>query len=261
MQLPPEEFYNSEIFRSTTARYALEHKELPAAFFSLGNPDVQRHFIETLQNSRAALIHLMHTFLCHEMDQNSQLKQISYSPDMFNVFIMTSEESGAPFECNVAIITMPPPERTILCERIFLLYSDDLERQGYFTVERATVLQPGDAPYLLCGWNPYGSHFNCGVGFFNPTPQDAESDPNLLVASTSPHTAVNRLPNRIKAELNAVYRYFAGLERPQLSINPTRMNKLVEEWKKTHPGQELTDEIELARLMKRSVHEEDDEQE
>ena len=259
MPIPSEDLFGSELYQSTIARYYLEHKELVSSFYNLDDPEMRERFLLSLLESQGATVPYMYAQLCQIMEKDDGVKQVDYSPERFRFQFLPATESGAPFDCNLAIITPPPPERPPLCERIFLLFSNDLERQGYFTVELSIKFEPDDPQYLLCGWNPYGAHFNCGIGFQDPNEEDGERDPDFLVApGLATELYVNKLPNRIKKQLRAVYAHFSGQMQPKIGLNPERLNELLDEWKKTHPGQELTSEEEISRLMLRSMREEDD---
>jgi hypothetical protein len=56
----------------------------------------------------------------------------------------------------ILILTMPRPEETLLCYRIYLCVQDDEE--AYFTAELDEYDGYYDEGCLICGWNPEGVH-------------------------------------------------------------------------------------------------------
>ena len=66
-------------------------------------------------------------------------------------------------------LTMPRPEDTPLCSRIYLCRDPATDKTGYFTVEYDNLL--GEA-WFLCGWTPEGVHMNYGSAAALPDPDD-----------------------------------------------------------------------------------------
>ena len=56
-------------------------------------------------------------------------------------------------------IICPEPEREAQCHWIYLLYTYDLKKKYYFTVEAGNILFPDP---FLCGWTPGVTHQNFG---------------------------------------------------------------------------------------------------
>lgn len=247
--ISPEEFMNSEICQKTLGRQQLETFELVGAFYNVLEPESRYDFIRSILDERGALLARYHNLICNDLAPKLRKKQIRYRPDQYSVEFIPAAEACAPFDCNLIVITMPLPERPLLCARIFLLYNDDLTQQGYYTVERALPSQEAESSYTIGTWLPDETHCGTELAFDDLANEDYHSSPDFLVApDTSPDLAVNKLPDRVKAELRAVYLYFSGTIDPLVGMDP-RLMKIVEEWEKERPGVELTAD-ELERVVK-----------
>ena len=67
---------------------------------------------------------------------------------------------------------------------------------------------------------------------------DVSTPDFLVVPNTSSELPVNQLPNRIKAELRAVYLYFSGNLDPLKGMDP-RVKEIIKEWETTRPNERL----------------------
>ena len=128
------------------ARYFVEHKGLPHAFYTEGcrllslllakEGQALRDYYTKLEGANP-------DYLC------------PYDADDFEVNYRTYIQDRD--SCLVVRVEMPEPEDVRLCRAVFFVYGDHGSVELYFTSEFTE-----EGTYFLCAWDEEGAHFNFG---------------------------------------------------------------------------------------------------
>ena len=79
----------------------------------------------------------------------------------------------------VLMLSMPEPEKTLLCYRIYLCWDAGTGNAGYYTAEYDKVEGFFDEGCLICGWTADGSHHYYLEGSILPDSRDPEYEKAL----------------------------------------------------------------------------------
>ena len=77
------------------------------------------------------------------------------------------------------MLTMPTPDTTLLCYRIYLCWDPETETAAYYTAEYDKYDGFFDEGCLICGWSPDGSHHYYLEGKILPGSEDPEYEKAL----------------------------------------------------------------------------------
>ena len=122
-------------------RYYFEHRMLPQQFYQ--SPETVISYLES-----NGIYSLWSGFT----GENNF--SVTYGEEEFSVRDIPQENG-----MKMLMITMPEPEETPLCCRIYLCYDPEKQAGAYFTVEYDNNF---DDSYFLCAWTPEGTHMNYG---------------------------------------------------------------------------------------------------
>lgn len=89
---------------------------------------------------------------------------VVYPEDAFGMAEFPQEDGT-----NVMMISLPKPEDSPLCSRVYLFWNPETGKTGYYTVELDSFF--GEAWYL-CGWSADGNHLDYGTINALPDPED-----------------------------------------------------------------------------------------
>lgn len=123
------------------ARYHFEHNALPRYFY-----DDPANVIDVLSNN--GVYRLWKAFA----DENGIA--YPYTAEDCREVLFDADDGTA-----ILLLTLPWPEATPLCFRIYMVYNASTGAAGYYTVEYNNLL--GDAAFL-CGWSAEREHTNYG---------------------------------------------------------------------------------------------------
>ena len=126
-------------------RYYFEHRLLP----------------NELHNNAAELVHFLQANGLYRLWMNfTEANNLDtfYTEDEFSLCTLTDVRQGE----NAVLIrlTMPVPEDTPLCLRIYMYWDPDTGKTGYYTIEYDNFF--GDT-WFLCSWDKDGNHMDYGT--------------------------------------------------------------------------------------------------
>lgn len=125
------------------ARYHFEHELLPEWFYGARKDELQK-----IRKRGTSFIWSMWNIVCEERGV-----KLEGTKNPFKVSKCTIGDNRTMIR-----VDMPTPGRQPLCFRVFLVWSDDFERRGYFTVERGASYKER----FLCSWREERVHCNYG---------------------------------------------------------------------------------------------------
>ena len=126
----------------TDVRYYFEHRLLPHDLYE--NADRLIPFLQ--QNGVAAL--------WTNFTLNNDLDPV-YTKDQFG-----TREFPQADGTTILLLTLPMPEVTPLCCRVYLCWNEQTGKAAYYTVEYDDNF---GEKWFLCGWSQDGTHLNYGV--------------------------------------------------------------------------------------------------
>lgn len=142
-------------------RYYFEHRELPQQFYQ-----APEDMMESLQE--AGLYDRWNSYTAaYGFDQD-------YADGDFAVRDMM-QDSGI----RMLLLTMPDPESTLLCYRIYLCYDPETGTSAYYTAEFDKYDGFFEDGCLICGWKPDGTHQYYAEGRILPDRDDPEYEKAL----------------------------------------------------------------------------------
>ena len=100
--------------------------------------------------------------------------ETTYAYEQFSARDML-QDSGI----RVLMLTMPAPDTTLLCYRIYLCWDPETETAAYYTAEYDKYDGFFDEGCLICGWSPDGSHHYYLEGKILPDSEDPEYEKAL----------------------------------------------------------------------------------
>ncbi|MCR5048917.1 MAG: hypothetical protein K6A37_08175 [Saccharofermentans sp.] len=134
--------FNRNIYNT---RYEIEQKRLPERFFETPK-DVIQSLLEPGNNT----LYKLFKILIERTGEQFPYKESDFATNCFKF-------SDGTFGCYV---TLPKPESVMLCAHIVYLFSQDLKKLMYFTVESDEFI--GHTNYKLCSIDKDGKHYNHG---------------------------------------------------------------------------------------------------
>ena len=132
-----------ELQKYYEVRYHFEHELLPEWFYGAGKDELQK-----IRNRDTSFIWSMWRLLYEERGL-----KLEGTKNPFKASKCTIGDNRT-----IIRIDMPTPCRQPLCFHVFLVWSDDFERRGYFTVERGA----SNKEKFLCSWREGRAHGNYG---------------------------------------------------------------------------------------------------
>lgn len=120
---------------------------------------------------------------------------VVYPEDAFGMAEFPQEDGT-----NVMMLSLPKPEDSPLCSRVYLCWNPETGKAGYYTVELDSFF--GEAWYL-CSWSVDGNHLDYGAINALPDPED----PGYADA--------------LQAEISAVLELMNSNVQPAGSYNPS----------------------------------------
>lgn len=120
---------------------------------------------------------------------------VVYPEDAFGMAEFPQEDGT-----NVMMLSLPKPEDSPLCSRVYLCWNPETGKAGYYTVELDSFF--GEAWYL-CSWSADGNHLDYGAINALPDPED----PGYADA--------------LQAEISAVLELMNSNVQPAGSYNPS----------------------------------------
>ena len=121
-------------------RYYFEHRLLPQAFYQ--EPE------ELMESLREGGLYDRWSRYTAERSFD-----VTYPADAFSVREMM-QDSGL----RMLMLTMPQPEKTLLCYRIYLCFDPETGPAAYYTAEYDVYEGFFDEGCLICGWKPDRTH-------------------------------------------------------------------------------------------------------
>ncbi len=152
-------------------RYYFEHRLLPREFYQ-----APEGMMETLRENG-----LYDRWTRYETENGFDT---SYSAAEFDTREIM-QDSGI----RMMLLTLPRPESTLLCYRIYLCYDPETETAAFFTAEFDKYEGFFDEGCLICGWKPDGTHEYYTEGKILPE----KDDPDYEKALTEEATAILEL--------------------------------------------------------------------
>ncbi len=149
-------------------RYYFEHRLLPQQFYEA--PE------ETIAS-------ILQTGLYDRWAEYTEEAgaDIGYTPKQFGAREMM-QDSGI----RMLMLTMPAPEKTLLCYRIYLCFDPDSGTAAYYTAEFDEKYDGFyDEGCLICGWKPDGVHQSYAEGRILPDRKDPEYEKALAEEATA----------------------------------------------------------------------------
>lgn len=130
--------------------YELEHHLIPESFFGKSCHD----FIGAILNEKGNFF----VDVLNWLNQDVPNYTCPFSPAQFKVrpFKTATGHEVYPYFYMVQL-TMPDPDVSPLCKRVYICHDEMLGNRSYYTVELTT-----DGNWMLCGWNSRGMHLNYG---------------------------------------------------------------------------------------------------
>ena len=130
--------FNRNIYNT---RYEIEQKSLPQRFFETPK-DVIASILDLETNTFYKLFKVL-------IERTGE--EFPYSEEQFTTKCFRFEDGA--FGC---FVTLPKPESVMLCAHIVYIFSPDLKKLLYFTVEADEFI--GHMNYKLCSVNKDGKH-------------------------------------------------------------------------------------------------------
>lgn len=124
-------------------RYYLEHQLMPRWF--LKDTEV---FLAALLKPNANFLYTTIQKICEKEGVELPYKKEQYQLELFSI----SEEIEA------ICITLPEPEKSTLCKRVYLLFDRKQKKYKFFTIERGDIFESRCTlnfieMNFLCGWD------------------------------------------------------------------------------------------------------------
>lgn len=184
-ETPAPEDESDEAVQTLTlydVRYYFEHRLLPEELYE--NRDQLVAFL------RSSGVHALWASLTGSIGFETV-----YPEDAFGIAEFPQEDGT-----NVIMLSLPAPEDSPLCSRVYLCWNPETGKAGYYTVELDNLF--GET-WFLCGWNAEGIHENYGTVSALPAPDDPDYDAAL------------------QAEAAVVTELLNGGVRPEGSFDPS----------------------------------------
>lgn len=160
-------------------RYRFEHRMLREKFYSAP--------VSTMKALREnGLYRIWSDFIAEEHAESS------YSEADFGMREVM-QESGI----QILLLTMPEPEDTLLCYRIYLCFDPGTATAAYYTAEYDKYAGYFDEGCLICGWNRDGEHQFYAEGRILPESGDPEYEKELAEETV---TVLELMRARIRPE-------------------------------------------------------------
>jgi len=131
----------------TTDRYQLEHLILRQGVFSESGPNILTALLEQKGNF---LVSLYNT-----INKDNPDYRCRYSAEDFKIQGVHLAEKGQ--EKLIIQIQMPKPERSTLCNSIYIVHDENFDNRRYITTELS------DSGLVFCEWDVYGRHSYYGI--------------------------------------------------------------------------------------------------
>lgn len=130
--------FNRNIYNT---RYEIEQKSLPQRFF-----ETPKEVIASILDAETNTFYKLFKVLIERTGE-----EFPYSEDQFTTKCFRFNDGA--FGC---FVTLPKPESVMLCAHIVYIFSADLKKLYYFTVESDEFI--GHMNYKLCSVNSEGKH-------------------------------------------------------------------------------------------------------
>lgn len=138
-------------------RYFFEHDILRNMFYACSRPAAALFLKNILEKGGDYIWELMAEW-CKDFGEETKDKKRQYK-------VSTRCYEG----CSMIRIDMPKPERELLCYQVYLVFSRDFRRRGYFTVERGASSEVR----FLCSWMRK-TDVHCNYGYCSSDASEIE---------------------------------------------------------------------------------------